>query len=314
MISRRFIQTNGVRLSVLEAGAGPLVLLLHGWPQTASSFRHQIPALASAGFHVVAPNLRGTEQSDAPASIEAYSMKTIVGDVLGLIDACGARDALVIGHDWGATTAWACAALHPERVRAVAGLSVPYLGRAPAPPTELFQRAFAGKWFYVSYFQAPGVAEAELEADVERTLRVTLAGTPGFDVTSPIVQARGLADGFLTGVATPTALPSWLTEGELREQVTAFEQSGFRGGLNRYRNLDRDWAELELGQIDVPALYLVGENDPGRAFAPVEPMQALVPRLEPLVVIRGAGHWLGEEAPEPVNRELVRFASLHAGR
>lgn len=137
MITRRFIQTNGVRLSVLEAGEGPLVLLLHGWPQTASSWRHQLAAISAAGFHVVAPDLRGTGKSDAPESIDAYSMKTIVADVIGLIDACGARDALVVGHDWGASTAWACAALHPARVRAVAGLSVPYLGRAPAPPTEL---------------------------------------------------------------------------------------------------------------------------------------------------------------------------------
>ena len=313
MISRRFIQTNGVRLSVLEAGSGPLVLLLHGWPQTASSWKHQLAAIAAAGFHVVAPDLRGTGKSDAPEPIEAYSMKTIVGDVIGLIDACNARDAVIIGHDWGANTAWACAALYPARVRAVAGLSVPYLGRAPSPPTELFARAFAGKWFYVSYFQAPGVAETELEADVERTLRVTFGDTPGFDVTSPIVQARRPGDGFLTGVPTPTALPSWLTDGDLRELVNDFQHSGFRGGLNRYRNLDRDWRELELGQLSVPALYLVGERDPGRAFAPIEPMQALVPQLEPIVVIPGAGHWLSEEAPEVVTSALVRFSSLHAG-
>jgi pimeloyl-ACP methyl ester carboxylesterase len=311
MITRRFIQTNGVRLSVLEAGEGPLVVLLHGWPQTASSWRHQLTAIAAAGFHVVAPDLRGTGKSDAPTSLEAYSMKTIVADVLGLIDACGAKDALIVGHDWGANTAWTCAALHPERVRAVAGLSVPYLGRAPAPPTKLFEQAFAGKWFYVSYFQAPGVAEAELEADVERTLRVTFAGTPGFDVTSPLVQARKPGDGFLTGAPTPALLPPWLTESELREQVKDFEQSGFRGGLNRYRNLDRDWRELELGRIEVPALFLVGERDPGRAFAPVEPMQALVPKLEPIVVIPNAGHWLQEEAPDPVTGALLRFLSLH---
>lgn len=305
MITHRFIETNGVRLHVAEAGTGPLVLLIHGWPETWSSWRAQIPAIAAAGFHVIAPDLRGTGSSDAPEPIEAYSMKTIVDDLLGIV---GDGHAIIIGHDWGANTAWTCAALHPERFRAVVGLSVPYLGRAPAPPSELFKTAFDGKWFYVSYFQTPGVAEAELEADVERTLRVTFAGTPGFDATSPLVQARKPGDGFLTGAPTPTSVPPWL---ELNELKQTFERTGFRGGLNRYRNMDRDWHELNPGRIEAPALFMVGERDPGRAFAPLEPMQALVPRLEPIVVVPGVGHWLPQEAPAAVNEGLLTFLAHH---
>ncbi|MCP3103142.1 alpha/beta hydrolase [Myxococcus sp. K15C18031901] len=309
-ITHRTLETNGLRLHIAEAGAGPLVLLLHGWPESWYSWRHQLPALAAAGYHAVAPDVRGYGRSDAPREVEAYRMKELVADFVGLLDALGERTAVVVGHDWGAAMAWSCAALHPERFRAVVGMSVPHLGRPPMPPTQLFRNAFKDQWFYILYFQEPGVAEAELEADIPRTMRTVLAGTAGFDVTAEAVRSRKPGDGFLTGVEVPARLPAWLTEEDVAYFAKEFAHSGFRGGLNRYRNMDRDWAELpELAtvKIEQPALYLVGEKDPGRAIAPVEYMRPLVPNLREVLVVPGAGHWVQQECADAVNTALLGF-------
>ncbi|RKH42453.1 alpha/beta fold hydrolase [Corallococcus llansteffanensis] len=309
-IAHRTVTTHGIQIHIAEAGEGPLVLLLHGWPESWYAWRHQLPALAAAGYHAVAPDLRGHGQSDGPPEVEAYSMKHLLADQVGLLDALGAETAVVVGHDWGAATAWACAALHPERFRAVVGMSVPYLGRAPRPPTELFKALFGDRWFYILYFQEPGVAEAEFEADIPRTLRTVMAGVAGFDTTSRVMQARKKGDTFLGGLETPDTLPAWLTEDDLAYLVKQYAASGFRGGLNRYRNLDRDWEELPgLGTVKVeqPALFLTGEKDPGRALAPVDLMKPLVPALEDVLVIPGAGHWVQQERAAEVNAALLAF-------
>ncbi|MFY2562413.1 alpha/beta fold hydrolase [Corallococcus terminator] len=310
-ITHRTLETNGIRLHVAEAGKGPLVLLLHGWPESWYSWRHQLPALAAAGYRAVAPDVRGYGRSDKPGSVEAYSMKNLVADFVGLLDALGEKTAVVVGHDWGAAMAWTCAALHPDRFRAVVGMSVPHLGRTPMPPTQLFKAVFGEKWFYIQYFQQPGVAEAELEADVSRTVRTVLAGSvAGFDTTSELVRARKQGDGFLTGLETPKTLPAWLTEEDVAYFVKELEGSGFRGGLNRYRNMDRDWEELpELAtlRIEQPALFITGEKDPGRALAPVEVMKPLVPHLKDVLVVPGAGHWVQQERPAEVNAALLSF-------
>ncbi|WIG95607.1 alpha/beta hydrolase [Myxococcus sp. SDU36] len=309
-ITHRTVKTNGINLHVAEAGSGPLVLLLHGWPESWYSWRHQLPALAAAGYHVVAPDVRGYGQSDKPEAIEAYSMKQLVGDAVGLLDALGEKTAIVIGHDWGSALAWNCAALHPDRFRAVVGMSVPHLGRAPMPPMQLFQHMFGEKWFYILYFQAPGVAEAEFEADVPRTVRTILTGTPGFDVTNPAVLAKKKGEGFLAGLDVPETLPDWLTEADVAYFAKELSGSGFRGGLNRYRNMDRDWHELpELATavLPQPALYMVGEKDPVRAFSPVDAMKALVPKLADIHVVPGAGHWVQQERAAEVNAALLAF-------
>lgn len=309
-ITHRTIETNGIHLHVAEAGEGPLVLLLHGWPESWYSWRHQLPALAAAGYHAVAPDVRGYGRSDKPAAIEAYSMKHMHADYLGLLDALGEETAVVVGHDWGAAMAWTSAALHPDRYRAVVGMSVPHLGRGPLPPTQLFEQMFGERWFYILYFQEPGVAEAEFEADVAKTMRTILTGLAGFDVGAQAVQAKKKGDRFLTGLAAPAELPGWLTQDDLAYFVREFEASGFRGPLNRYRNMDRDWAELpELATatIEQPALYITGADDPVRAFAPVEAMKHLVPNLRDLLVIPGAGHWVQQERPDEVNAALLGF-------
>ncbi|OJH40235.1 alpha/beta fold hydrolase [Cystobacter ferrugineus] len=309
-ITHRIVQTNGIHLHIAEAGQGPLVLLLHGWPESWYSWRHQIPALVAAGYHVVAPDVRGYGQSDKPWEIEAYSMKQLLADCTGLLDALGEKTAVIVGHDWGAAMAWTSAALHPERYRAVVSMSVPHLGRSPQPPTQLFRQTFQDTWLYLLYFQQPGVAEAEFEADVAKALRTIYTGTPGYDPMSPVVRAKKPGDGYLVGLETPATLPAWLTEEDLAYFVKEFSRGGFRSSLNRYRNMDRDWEELpELAtrKIHQPALFVIGEQDPGRAFAPVEPMKALVPHLHEPVIVPGAGHWVQQERPAEVNAALLSF-------
>ncbi|QRN98008.1 alpha/beta hydrolase [Archangium violaceum] len=310
-ITHRTVETNGIHLHIAEAGEGPLVLLLHGWPESWYSWRHQLRALADAGYHAVAPDVRGYGRSDKPLAIEAYSMKNLLADYIGLLDALGEETAVVVGHDWGAAMAWNSAALHPDRYRAVVGMSVPHLGRPPMPPTRLFEAMFKDSWFYILYFQEPGVAEAEFEADIPRTMRTILSGgVPGFDTTAEVVRSRKKGDKFFTGIDTPGKLPDWLTEDDLAYFVKELEGSGFRGGLNRYRNMDRDWEELpELAtvRIEQPALFIIGEKDPGRAFAPVDLMKPLVPNLEEVLVIPGAGHWIQQERAAEVNAALLAF-------
>jgi pimeloyl-ACP methyl ester carboxylesterase len=309
-ITHRTIKTNGINVHIAEAGAGPLVLLLHGWPESWYSWRHQLPALAAAGYHAVAPDVRGYGQSDKPEPIEAYSMKNMLADYLGILDVLGEKTAVVVGHDWGGPMAWDSAALHPDRYRAVVGMSVPHLGRGPMPPTRMLKAVFQDNWFYILYFQEPGVAEAEFEADVRKTMRTLLAGIAGFDTAVAPVLAKKKGDKFLTGINAPEQLPAWLTETDVEFFAKEFERSGFRGGLNRYRNMDRDWEELpELAtaKITQPALFITGETDPVRAFAPAEAMKPLVPGLQDLIVMPGAGHWIQQERAAEVNDALIAF-------
>ncbi|MFY0575084.1 alpha/beta fold hydrolase [Cystobacter fuscus] len=309
-IKHRTVKTNGINLHIAEAGEGPLVLLIHGWPESWYSWRHQLPALAAAGYHAVAPDVRGYGRSDKPRELEAYSMKNMLADYVGLLDALGEKTAIVVGHDWGAAMAWTSAALYPDRYRAVVGMSVPYLGRAPMPPTKLFKSMFGDNWFYILYFQQPGVAEAEFEADIPRTMRTILAGIPGFDAKAEAVRAKKKGDKFLTGLDTPGTLPDWLTEEDVAYFAREFEGSGFRGGLNRYRNMDRDWEELpELAtvKIEQPALFIIGEQDPVRAMSPIDQMKPLVPNLKEVILLPEAGHWIQQERAAEVNAALLAF-------
>ncbi len=311
-ITHRTVQTNGINMHIAEAGEGPLVLLIHGFPESWYSWRHQLPALASAGYHAVATDVRGYGRSDAPGPIEAYSMKQMTADHAGVIDALGERTAVVVGHDWGAPIAWHCALLYPERFPAVAALSVPYTPRPPMPPTQLFKLAFPDTFFYILYFQEPGVAEAELEADVRKSMRVFLHAASG-DAAADLSFWRKPKDAtFLDGLPEPASLPPWLTPADLDYFVGEFERTGFRGGLNRYRNMDRDWEEMpELAGATVrqPALFIAGDRDGVIAMNPagIDMMKQSVPNLRDALLLPGCGHWTQQERPAEVNAALIAF-------
>lgn len=316
----RTVEANGIRMHLAEQGEGPVVLLCHGFPETGYSWRHQLAALAEAGYRAVAPDLRGYGGTDRPAEVDRYTLLHLVGDVVALLDALGAPRAVIVGNDWGATLAWQAALLRPDRFRGVVAMGVPMMGQPPRPPTELFPRT-DDALFYTLYFQDAGVAEAELERDVRATLLKLLfaasgdAGPrePGDGTPNPFGMVSRDA-GLLGPLPLPTSLPSWLTESDLDRLTAAFETSGFRGGLSFYRNLDRN-RELLAGfrgtRVEVPALYLAGERDPGLAMPGmrqiVDAMPELVPGLAGSRIVEGGGHWIQQEKPQEVNSLLTDF-------
>jgi pimeloyl-ACP methyl ester carboxylesterase len=309
-ITHRIIQTNGINTHVAEVGEGPLVLLLHGFPELWYSWRHQLPALAAAGYHAVAPDVRGYGRTDAPPAVESYNMLNHTADIVGVLDALGERTAVVVGHDWGAPIAWHCALLYPERFPAVVALSVPYIPRASAPPTQLLKQVFADTFFYILYFQEPGVAEAELETDVRRTMRVLLYAASGDGPRGAGLAKKAKDAEFLDGMQEPERLPSWLTESDLDYFTGEFERTGFRGGLNRYRNMDRDWEELPQlagAKVQQPALFITGDRDLVLTFTSMDAMKANVPNLRKVLTLPGCGHWTQQERPSEVNAALVEF-------
>jgi len=296
MVSRmreQIVATNGIELSVREEGAGPLVVLCHGFPELAFSWRHQIPALTGAGYRVLAPDMRGYGGSSAPAEVEAYDIATLCADMTGLLDALGEEQAVFVGHDWGANVVWQLATLAPERVRAVAGLSVPFVPRAPAAPTPIMRRHL-GEDFYIVWFQQPGVADEALARDVRRTLTTSRQWTAQWADEDGAEPRR----------------PEWLSEEELAVYVEAFERTGFTGGLNWYRNIDRNWELTEPvaeRHVEQPAMFLTGERDPVRRFMPAEAMHGWVDDLRAEIVVPGAGHWVQQQAPAAVNAALLEF-------
>jgi pimeloyl-ACP methyl ester carboxylesterase len=313
--NHRFIDVNSVRLHIAERGSGPLVILLHGFPECWYSWRHQLQALGDAGFHAVAPDQRGYCRSDRPESIESYTILHLVGDVVALIDALGEEHAVVVGHDWGAPVAWHTALMRPNRVRGVAGLSVPFRARASAPPLGLM-RDILGDGFYQVYFQDPGVADAELAWNTRSTFRRFLySGSGEGPLGRPGVQAvvpRG--GGFLDIMVEPEVLPEWLEEADIDTFVEEFELSGFTGGLNWYRNIDRNWeltAPWQGAAIEPPALYVTGDRDlvlefPG-SRKQIEALPRSVPNLRQSLVLPGCGHWTQQERPAEVNAALIEF-------
>jgi pimeloyl-ACP methyl ester carboxylesterase len=315
----RSIQTNGIQLRAVVEGEGPLVVLVHGWPESWYSYRHQIDPIRDAGFRVAAIDMRGYGGSDKPHAIEAYSLKQMTADVAGVIAALGGgQPAILVGHDWGAPIVWATSILYRPQVRAVAGLSVPFLGRPKVPALQVYRQIYADKFFYQLYFQEPGVAERELEADIPTTLRKTYYSASG-DLTRPEADSIGHKKpdaSFLDGMIDPATLPAWLSERDLAYYAEQFRAGGFRGPLNRYRNYERDWEELpqlETDKITQPALYMAGERDPVLRFVPgrnlFDVIDPFYMDLRKKLLVPKVGHWLQQEAPEAVNRELLAFFS-----
>jgi pimeloyl-ACP methyl ester carboxylesterase len=308
----RFVETNGIRMHLAEAGEGPLVVLLHGFPESWYSWRHQLTALADAGFHVVAPDQRGYGQTDQPAAIDAYSMFHLVGDVVGLLDALGEERAVVVGHDWGAPVAWHTALFRPDRLRGVAALSVPFRPRGERPPLTVL-RAALGDRFYQIYFQEPGVAEADLERNVRATVRMTLYGASGNNPRVPDMMVSE-GQGFLGETSAAPPLPDWVDEADVDFFTAEFERTGFTGGLNWYRNIDRNWeltAPWHGAKVTIPAAYIVGDRDvvyhfPGGKES-VANLSRSVPNLKLSKLLDGCGHWTQQERPTEVNQFLIDF-------
>lgn len=319
-INHRMVQVSGLQMHIAEQGEGPLVLLCHGFPESWYSWRHQLGALAEAGFHAVAPDMRGYGDTERPAEIDKYTMLHLVGDMVGLLDALGAESAVVAGHDWGAPVAWNAAALRPDRFRAVVAMSVPYRPRSPEFVTKLMPQTDEAL-FYVLYFQKPGIAEAELERDVRHSIRSLLsaaggeAGPRGAGSATPdpfgMVQRKS---GLLGLLPNPTTLPAWLGEADVDFYSQQYIKSGFRGGLNWYRNIDRNWellACLAGSKITVPALYLAGDRDIVLGFPGMKELISglsnHVPRLRETIILEGCGHWTQQERPEQVNSAMISF-------
>lgn len=308
------IDINDIRLRVAVAGQGPLVILIHGFPESWYSWRHQIPALTDAGYRVAVPDVRGYGGSDKPLAIEAYSIKNMCADIGGLIAALGAERAIVVGHDWGATIAYGTALFHPEQVHAVAGLSVPHLGRGPVPSVQLFRNIYKDRFFYQLYFQEPGVAEADLEADVLTSLRkIYYAGSGEAQKANARIE-NPAGPGFLDRLVDPNPFPAWLNEADLDYFVSQFRNSGFRGPLNRYRNSERDFEQLAAFDgklIAHPTAFMVGSLDAVLRMIPgvdmVELMRQQCADFRYVRLMDDAGHWLQQERPAEVNAALLEF-------
>jgi len=314
-IGHRTIETNGIRMHIAEQGEGPLVVMCHGFPESWYSWRHQLPAFAAAGFHAVAPDMRGYGQTDRPEAVDQYTLFHLVGDIVGLVDALGEKEAVVAGHDWGAPVAWHAALWRPDRFRGVIGLSVPYRPRGAARPTTVMPQTDDAV-FYQLYFQEPGIAEAELERDVRRTLRALLYGASG-DAPSFGTGGVGMvprSGGFIPALASLAPLPSSLNEADLDFYAGEFARTGFRGGLNWYRNIDRNWeltAPFAGKTVDVPALYVAGDRDLVVRFPGMDQLlpnlTRFVPKLRQTNMLPGCGHWTQQERPAEVNAAIIEF-------
>jgi epoxide hydrolase A/B len=311
------VNTGSLNLRVAVEGSGPLVLMVHGFPESWYSWRHQMGPIAGAGFTAAAIDVRGYGGSDKPHAAEDYRMECMTGDVAGVIEALSpGAPAVLIGHDWGAPIVWNTALIRPDRVRAVAGLSVPYVGIPQRSFRELYEYLFTarGKFFYQHYFQAEGVAEAELEADVRGAIRRFYYSCSGDAPEGSWPAGKVVGDTLLKGLEDPDVFPAWLTPEDLDYFVSEFERSGFRGPLNRYRNHDRDFEYLrrfEGRKIMQPALFIGGTSDLVlKMFGPVDlvaMMKAEIPDLRGADLLPGCGHWTQQERPAEVNERLLQW-------
>jgi len=316
-IRHRTIATNGINLHVAEAGEGPLVLLCHGWPESWYSWRHQLPALAAAGYHAVAPDMRGYGQSDKPAEIDRYTVFHLIGDVLGVCDALGQKQAVIVGHDWGSIVAWTAALVRPDRFRGVVGMSVPFFPRLPMSPLAMFKAAAGENFMYILYFQEPGKAERELEADPKRTMRMLLYSASGSMPREKWRRDVPKTAGFLDAMNEPEKLPAWLSEADLDFYAGEFARAGFRGGLNWYRNFDRNWELLAPwadAKVTVPSYFVGGLKDAvvtgpdGTGPGPgVQMLPTFCTDLRGTALLPDAGHWNQQEDPRGTNRALLDF-------
>ena len=320
------IEVNGISIHTVSMGSGPLVLFCHGFPESWYSWRHQLPAVAAAGFRAVAMDMRGYGGTSQPADVGAYTISHLVGDVVGTVTALGETEAVVVGHDWGAPVAWFSALMRPDVFRAVVAMSVPYIAPPGALPdgvtlNDVMSLMAGDRNYYRLYFQEPGVAEADLEADVRRSVLGFMYSISG-DIVADGVHTAGWDGHFPMGetlsqqLVIPESLPSWLSDADLDFYVNELTRTGFRGGINWYRNINaipQILLPFMGASIKQPALYLGGELDmiAGNTPDALDAMRAAVPGLRNIQMYTGAGHWLQQERPDEVSTALVEFlASL----
>ena len=313
------IRANSINFRVAVEGSGPLVIMVHGWPELWYSWRQQIMPVADAGYKVVVPDVRGYGGSDKPHAVEAYDMKTLMADIIGLIDYFGEDQAILFGHDWGAPICWNTSSLYPERIAAVAGLSIPHFKRGAISDIALWNTLYTDRFFYQLYFQKEGVAEAELELDVRTSLRKIYHSISG-DASSLGNRLQGSpGGGMLEVLEDPDPFPNWMKAEDLDYFVAQFSSGGFRGPLNRYRNSQRDFELLpKMGTVPIiqPACFIAGSKDVVRHFVlgydPYEDPGSHCTDLRVSRIIEGKGHWIQQEAPDQVNAALLEFLdSLH---
>ncbi len=313
-VKHAIVETNGIRMHVAEQGEGPLVILCHGFPESWYSWRHQLRALSEAGFRAVAPDMRGYGQTDRPEDIGKYTLLHLVGDMVGLVEVLGEKQAVIAGHDWGAPVAWHAALMRPDRFRGVIGLSVPFRSRSPVRPSTVMPQT-DDKWFYQLYFQKPGVAEAELERDVCRSIRSVLytasGDAPKRAESLGMVSRKG---GFLDHTTDPATLPPWLGDRDIDFYTAEFKRTGFRGGLNWYRNIDASWellAPFAGAKVTPPALYIAGDRDLVVTFRGMDQLipslAQHVPNLCRTIMLPGCGHWTQQERAGEVNAAMIEF-------
>jgi pimeloyl-ACP methyl ester carboxylesterase len=312
-IVHRFITTNGIKMHYVEAGVGPRVLLCHGFPESWYSWRHQLRALAEAGFHAIAPDMRGYGQTDQPKEVEAYDVFQLTGDLVGLVNGLGGHPVVIVGHDWGAWITQFAALFRPDLFRAVALLSVPFLVRSSISPSAWEEQKYPGKIFYQQIFRAPGsekIFEADLPGTIMNVLYSGSSEPPTEQRWKPVMDPKEMASAGLTP-RTPKK-PSFVTDADIDFFVGEFRRSGFVGGLNYYRNVDRNWALtpfLDGAKLRQPTLFIAGERDAVLDFwgEEVEAMERNVPNLRKKLILPGVGHWTQQESPDAVNRALIEF-------
>ena len=311
------LNVNGIYLSLYSAGPaeGRPVWLLHGFPECWYSWRHQITALANAGYRVLIPEMRGYGRTSAPTDPAAYDLITLCADIQAAMDQLGHQQVAMIGHDWGAPVAWHLALLEPKRVKVVCGMSVPFGGRPKRPAIEVMRELYPDRFHYMLYFQTPGLAEGEMAEDIPRTMRIMMHGMSGSAGGSTLVQDKPADARWLDDRTDPGVPPAWCPPEAFQVYVDTFRQSGFHGPVNWYRNFERNWertAVLSGQQINQPALFLIGDTDPvGELEAyTIKKMPTVVPRVEQHV-LDDCGHWIQGEKPEQVNELVLDFLNSH---